>query len=57
MSKRRGDELLIDGGTNTPWPRNLRVKELLRVLPNLGSVRAKRKPQPDQVRLELRLRE
>jgi len=53
MPKDRGDELLIDRDTVAAWPRKLRVKKLLGVLPDLGSVSAKREPESDQVRLEV----
>jgi len=53
MPKCRGDRLLIGGDAIASWSRKLRVKELLRVLPDLGSVRAKGEPQSDQIRLEV----
>jgi len=53
MPKNRRDELLIDRNTVAARRWNLRVKKLLGVLPDLGSVRAKREPESDQVRLEV----
>jgi len=53
MPKNRRDELLIHRDAIATRSRNLRMKELLRVLPDLGSVRAKGEPQSDQVRLEV----
>jgi hypothetical protein len=52
MPKNHGRELLIHGIPKGARPLGLRVKELLRILPDLGSVRAKREPQSDKVRLE-----
>lgn len=53
MPKNRRNELLIDRDTVAARPRKLRVKKLLGVLPDLGSVCAKREPESDQVRLEV----
>jgi hypothetical protein len=53
MPKNHGCELLIDGIPKGARPLGLSVKELLRILPDLGSVSAKREPQSDKVRLEV----
>lgn len=45
------DELLVNRDAVAGRSLNLREKELLRVLPDLGSMRAKREPQSDEVRL------
>jgi hypothetical protein len=52
MPKSCWGELLIDGYAIARY-RGLGMEELLRVLPDLRSVRTKRKPQSDQVRLEV----
>lgn len=42
---------MVDGGAVSYQPLNLRVKELLRILPDLRSMGAKGEPQSDEVRL------
>ena len=51
VPENRRNKLLVDGGAVAYRSRNLRVEELLRVLPDLGGMGAKREPQPDEVRL------
>ena len=52
LPERSRDDLLINRDAIADGPRSLRVKELPRVLPDLRSVRTKREPQSDEVRLE-----
>jgi hypothetical protein len=53
VPENRRNELLVDRDAVADRPRNLGMKKLLRVLPDLGSMGAKGKPQADEVRLEV----
>jgi hypothetical protein len=53
MPKNHGRELVIYGIPKGTRPLGFRVKELLVILPDLGSVCVKREPQSDKVRLEV----